>query len=390
VQTSRRSRNVAMAGLMVAQSTHAILLGGMALFLPLISADLGLSVAEVGALGAVAAFTYAAAQVPAGLLTEVVGARRTFTIGLVGTNLAAIAFTLTSDVVVAVAVQLLSGLFRALLFTPGMLLATALFDSRRSATAAGLFVVGGVGSNLVLNLVGPVLVDHMSWQTVVTVMATPGVLLAFYLARFPVDAKPASSLRLSAFGELARSPAIRITWAIQFVRLFAFLGLGFWVPTYMTDRGHSLDLAGLAAALLALSTVPANIVGGYVSDRLDRPAAVIATCLTASAVSTALLSTVHSAALLLLLVATVGLSVQAYFGPLFTIAARYVPHASQALTTSTGNTWANVGGFVAVWALGLVRHETGSLEAGLLLISGLLAVAAVLAWVLGRLPTAAA
>ena len=379
-----RTRNLSMAALMVAQSTHAILLGGLALFLPLVSADLGITVAQAGTIASVAAFTYAAAQIPAGLLTEVLGARTTFAIGLLGTNLAAIAFTAAGSVWLAVVTQFASGLFRALLFTPGMLLAIALFDKRRSATASGLFVAGGVGSNLVLNLVGPILIDYTDWQWVIVLMSLPGIVLAFYIVRIPVDSRPVSSLRGGAFAALARSRAMWLVWLIQFIRLFAFLGLAFWVPTLATDRGLSLDIAGLAAAVLALSTIPANILGGYVSDRLDRPAAVIATCLALTAAATVLLAQATSAFAVVALVGLVGLFVQAYFGPLFTIPRRLVPASSPALTTSTSNTSANLGGFVAVWTLGQIRNDTGSLEAGLYLIAALCLVGAALGGVLGR------
>ena len=142
---------------------------------------------------------------------------------------------------------------------------------------AGVFVVGGVTSSLLLNLVGPVLVDHIDWRWVMAILAAPGVLLAAYIARLPVNPRPAAGPRTRRdLTALVRSRAIWAVWGIQFVRLFAFAGLMFWVPTLASTGDSSLDIAGLAAAVLALSTIPANIVGGYVSDRLGRPAAVMA------------------------------------------------------------------------------------------------------------------
>ena len=385
MEVAGRSRVVAIAGLVVGQSTQAILIGGLALFLPLVSADLGLSLSQVGTIAAVATMAYALAQVPAGYVTERIGARTAFAVGLLVTNLAVIGFAATDVVAVAVVAAVVSGLFRALMFTPGMVLITSLFDASRSATGAGLFVVGGVTSSLLLNLVGPVLVDHIDWRWVMAILAAPGVLLAAYIARLPVNPRPEAGPRTRRdLTALVRSRAIWAVWGIQFVRLFAFAGLMFWVPTLVLDRGHSLDVAGLVTAALALSTVPANVVGGYVSDRIGRPTLVIGACLTCTAAATLALTAVHSAIGMAVLAALIGLFVQAYFGPLFTLPRLLVPDVSMAWTTSTSNTLANLGGFVSVGALGLVRESTGSLVTGLYVVSGACLAAAALTAVLDR------
>src|SRR5688572_19986779 len=143
----------------------------MALFLPLIRADLGLTFGQAGTLAAVSTLVYAAMQIPTGMLADRVGPRRLFTLGLLGTNLTAMLFAVVGDYSTLLLVQAASGVFRALIFTPGLLLIRDQFPRDRQATAMGLFVAAGFSSNILLNLLGPVLVGPLGWRWLFVLLA---------------------------------------------------------------------------------------------------------------------------------------------------------------------------------------------------------------------------
>ncbi|MEA2177913.1 MAG: hypothetical protein QOG77_1210, partial [Solirubrobacteraceae bacterium] len=105
--------------LMLCQSSQALIIGGLALFLPVIREDLGLTFTQAGSLAAASTLVYALMQIPSGYLADRAGPKRLFLIGLAGTNLLALMFALLGDYWAALANQAVSGFFRALVFAPG-------------------------------------------------------------------------------------------------------------------------------------------------------------------------------------------------------------------------------------------------------------------------------
>jgi len=137
-EASRADRIITVSITMFCQGFQALALGGIALFLPNIRADLGLSYTQAGILASLATLTYALMQIPAGFLVDRFGPRKLLFIGSLGTNLLAFAFGWVGSFWMALPVQALSGAARALLFIPGLLLVASWFPPARRASAMGL------------------------------------------------------------------------------------------------------------------------------------------------------------------------------------------------------------------------------------------------------------
>ncbi len=260
-------------------------------------------------------------QIPAGLLADRISPKLLFGIGILGTNVLAIVFALGSIYPVMIATQAVAGVFRALLFIPGMLLITRHFRPERRATAMGLFVAGGFTSNIVVNLIGPVLVDPLGWQGVIVLSSVLGlgVLVAFWLLGDDGTPPEAHGTRV-ATRWVWRTRAWWLLAVVQFCRLSIVAGFGFWLPAFLIeDRGLALPVAGVIVAVSAALTAPANIGGGILSDRLGRPMLVIGAALGSLAVLLALLGFVHWLPALLILIGAISLVIQVYFGPLFAV-----------------------------------------------------------------------
>jgi predicted MFS family arabinose efflux permease len=361
--------------IVLCQSMQSLVFGGIGLFLPLIRRDLGISFAAAGALAAASTFVYAAMQIPSGYLADRFQPRRLFLIGLVGTNVLAFGFALQHSYWLLIANQALAGLFRALVFAPGLLLIAALFSSRRRATAMGLYVAGGFSSNIFLSTLGPVLVHPLGWRTLFLIFAGAGtvVLLAFWrlMPRTPVRVGRVGGSPLDAL-RLFRHRSMWLIGGIQYVRLAVAIGIAFWLPTFLVaDRGRSLQTAGLVVALGAALTAPSNFLGGYVSDRLRNPLLVIGVSLTVLATTTALLPHVHSLRLLIAVIAVNAIFVQLYFGPLFAAGIELIGVESAGLASGFGNFFANLGAFTVTFGLGAVKDATGSFTVGFHALAGL-------------------
>jgi len=373
--------------IVVAQSTQAIAVGAIALFLPLIRADLGLTFTEAGTIAAAATLSYALMQLPAGMLADRVSPKKLFAVGILGTNVLAIAFALTDSFAVMIATQAIAGIFRAFMFLPGMLLITRHFSEARRATAMGLFVAGGFSSNIVINTIGPWLVVPLGWQGIIVVSSALGlaVLIGFLLLADDGPPGDHASAPYSSTRWVWRTSAWWLLGIIQFARLSVVSGFGFWLPTYLIlDRGFSLEGAGLLVAVSALITAPSNIGGGILSDRLGRPILVIGTSLASLSVLFVLVGVVDNIPLLVVFVCMIAAFIQLYFGPLFAVPKQLFGPGLAGLSSGFGNFLANVGGFVAVLLLGVLRDASGSFTLGFLCLAAIAVVGFAATVVLAR------
>ncbi|BCJ45884.1 nitrate transporter [Actinoplanes ianthinogenes] len=371
--------------LVVCQSAQALIFGGIALFLPLIRTDLGLTFAQAGTLAAASNLTYALMQVPSGFLADRFSPRTLFLIGLLRTNLLAATFAVLTSYEILLINQALSGFFRALVFAPGLLLISEQFPSDRRATAMGLYVAGGFSSNILLSSLGPWLVGPLGWRLLFALFAAAGllVLVLYRRAAGPAVPKPPTGdpARITDLPALLRHRIVWLTGVIQFARLAVAQGFTFWLATWLVvDRGQSLATAGLVVALGAAVTAPANYFGGLISDRLGRPLLVIGGSLAILTTGLALLTYVPGMPAILVVVAMISVVVQVYFGPLFAVPIAVLGPERAGLLSGFGNFCANLGGFAFVYALGAVKDATGSFRTGFLSLSALCLIALVAAF----------
>lgn len=383
---SRRTAAITTVTLLVVcQSFQGLVVGGVALFLPRIRADLDLSFTQGGMLSASSTLVYAFMQIPAGYLADRFGPRRLFFIGALGTNLFGLTFGLLSSFPTAVANQACQGFFRSLLFAPGLVLISSWFPPNRRATAMGLYVAGGFSSNIILNLVGPPLEHEFGWRMPFVTFSLIGIASALAYLKFAQDAGPRAPGHASVREalQLFRYPVMWILGGIQYVRLAVVLGTGFWLPSlFVEEKGFSLAASGLLIALGAVLTAPSNFFGGYISDRLRNPYLVIATSLVMLAITTSLFVMVDSA---WALAATMGVNavfLQLYFGPLFAVPVELLGSQRAGLSTGFSNMFANLGGFTFAYTIGALKDVTGSFEVGFFALSGACLVALVLTAVL--------
>ena len=183
-----RDRIITIVLTVVCQSFQALSMGGIALLLPIIRKDLGLSFTQGGSLAAATTLVYALMQIPAGALSDRFSPKKLFCIGILGSTILALTFGLVANYWQALVNQMLSGFFRSLLFTPGMALLTGWFPPNRRATAIGLYLIGGYSGSVIFNLVGPLLVARFDWRFSFISIASVGIIAILFLIRFGKDA----------------------------------------------------------------------------------------------------------------------------------------------------------------------------------------------------------
>lgn len=370
-----RKHRVANVSLILAcMSFQTVSLGGVALFLPIILKDLGLTFTQGGTISAAAVLVYALMQIPSGYLADRYGLKKIFFLGVLGTVVLCFSFGLVSTYWHAVLNQMVAGFFRALLFASGLVLLASWFGPQRRATAMGLSLIGLFSGQVLINAVGPSLLERFDWRFPFFAFASAGIVASFgYLwsTKGGPDEVSAHKVSLVDVFQLFRYPFIWVVGVVQYVRLGVYGGLSFWLPTLLIDeKGLSLQITGFILALRTMLSAPTNMVGGYISDRLKKPTAVIGISLVVIALTTVLMVRVDGIVMIVVMNVINALFIQLYFGPLFAIPVeRYGSHMTGTLT-GLGNFFANLGALSFSYLLGFVKDRTGQLEWGFYTIAG--------------------
>jgi sugar phosphate permease len=384
-----RDRITTVSLTVLCQSFQALSMGGIALLLPVIRKDLGLSFTQGGSLAAATTLVYALMQMPAGYLSDRYSPKRLFCIGILGSTILALTFGLVGNYWQALVNQTLSGFFRALLFTPGMALLTEWFPPNRRATATGLYLVGGYSGSVIFNLVGPLLVAQFDWRFSFISIASVGIIAILFLIRFGKDAPQAGERLKGSMLEALNLFRYRVMWVcgvIQYIRFGVVQGICFWLPSFLVnEKGLSLQVTGVIIAIQVVLMSPSNIVGGYISDRLKNPILVISVSLGVLGVTTGLLIMAKSMILIVTLIFINAIFLQMYFGPLFSIPVEILGVRKAGISTGFSNLFANIGGFSAAYLLGALKDRTGGFNAGFLSICGACLLGLALTFMLARM-----
>jgi len=375
------------------QVVHGLTFSAIPLLLPLIRADLQISFTQAGMLSAAATLSYALGQIPAGYLSDRFGPGRLFFIGLLGWSTLSLCFGLIHAFWLAMVTQLVAGAFRALMFAPGLALLASWFPPERRATAMSLYMLGGFAGTIVLALGGPLLTALYGWRAAFILLSAIGIGTAFVYKAYAKEkprVQPPQLLALSDIFQLFRYPIMWVCSGLQFVRFSVVTSVNFWLPSLLVaDRGLSVQTAGLVMAMSAAFTAPSNTLGGYVSDRLKNPPLVIGGSLAILACTSTLLVVVESIPLLLLVIAVNSIFLQFYFGPLFLVPVEVLGHRVAGTATGFSNLFANIGGFLTAYTLGVVKDQAGTFTWGFVGIGGICLVGVALAVVLARMRTRA-
>ena len=132
---------------------------------------------DIGWLGSIYFYCYAAMQFPAGLLSDSVGPRRTVTFSLLLAMAGSLLFALAPTFGVAKLARVMVGLGASMVFIPTMKILAQWFRAREFAFMSGLMqAAGGVGILAATSLLS-LLVTYTSWQWSFGIIAAGTLLL---------------------------------------------------------------------------------------------------------------------------------------------------------------------------------------------------------------------
>src|SRR5919112_1038849 len=208
--------------------------------LPVIRDDLGASFEDLQWVVDAYALTLAAFMLTAGSLADLLGRRRIFVTGLALFVVASLLCGLSSSPTALNLSRALQGVGGAAMFATSLALLASAFTGRERGTALGIWGATTGASVAIGPLVGGVLVEHVSWQSI-------------FFVNLPVGAA-AIAVTLRTVRESRDEHAARIDWAGLVTFSAALFALVFaLVRSNAEGWGSSLIVGLLVAAVVLLA-----------------------------------------------------------------------------------------------------------------------------------------
>lgn len=258
--------------------------------LPLLIGAWRMTAAEAGLVQSGWHVGYLVSLFAAGLLTDRIGARKTFLVMSIGACLSAGLFALFSvGFWSGLLLYFVAGLASGGSYTPVLALIAQRYGTAKRGTAMGWYLAAGSFGYAVSLIVCAALAPWAGWRAGLTLSAAAtiaGAVLGWMALRGTRDTPPHPSARhpwrTSARQLWQNKPAQLAIWSYSF-HCWELLGMWAWLPAFLVaaaavyggDLSGELSMSALAigvtiAGLTHLAGVLGSIIGGTLSDRIGR------------------------------------------------------------------------------------------------------------------------
>ncbi len=239
--------------------------------------DFGVGGTLLGMLSAFYFYTYAAIQLPVGMLTDRFGPRKLMSFALVVCALASIGFAFSPNLISAILLRALIGGSVAFAFVGTMAIAGYWFHHNRNAFLAGVLqtlgMLGAVFAQASLRSV----VETIGWRNTMLILAFIAAILSI-LIYFGVPKRTRNQRQVVSYNiqEAFKSVAWnRQTWLCAMIgfgmcaTMLSFSGL--WAVPWLTSvHGYTPTKASAMASTLFLGWAVVAPIVGWMSDQIGR------------------------------------------------------------------------------------------------------------------------
>ncbi len=294
-----------LLGLWLCYFSFGAIASSLAPLVPLIQAELEINHAAMGSIMGAWQFVYIAAAIPAGMLLDRLGGRRTLVIGVAFVALSSFGRAWADGYWTLLVAVMLFGIGGPVISSGAPKVVTGVFEGSHRGLAMGIYMTGPtLGGILALTLTHSILLPLFdgSWRAILNlwgVVAVAAGLVWFAIASIAGRRVNGFDERASGSGRTsAEKPGVRQLIAITGVPLVlamsvgVFLinhGLNNWLPEMLRERGMTSTAAGYWAALPMLI----GILGSLTIPRLatpDRRFVILGVLCAAAAISSFLLT----------------------------------------------------------------------------------------------------
>lgn len=279
----RRLRWIIWATLCIAFVISIFQRTALAVMADQLMAAFGVGAAAFGGLVAMYFYVYTVMQIPAGVLVDYLGPRRTATAGLLVAGLASLLFAVAPGLGLAYVARFLIALGVSVLFIAVIKVQATWFHSSEFGVISGLMVLIACLGMVLATVPLALLTEALGWQGVFVL--TGAVTLAVGAAAWllvrdrPADLGlpapeelPAAAPQTGIWASISQVLRTRTTWSVFFA-FFGFYGanitfISMWSVPYLM-HGFGLDRPAAAGFVMlsTLGSLSGGPVFGYLTDR---------------------------------------------------------------------------------------------------------------------------
>lgn len=286
----------------------------MGFLVPLRALELGAPAGLIGIIAGAAAILPPFTSIPAGALSDRIGPRQAYIIGTSISGVIALAFALTSNLWVMLALQLLLGPARTLAWVSSQTYITGIGspEERPSITAKFSFSTQvGVLISPALAGAAAALVGYQASFVLAVVLAGLFVLMGLIIPDIRSRPQSQSSANTSAIGfseaiQLLKLRGIQVVLLLTWMRVWTTSGWTAFFPILLIQQGFSPSIAGTVVSSWALVAMVSTLGAGRAS-RLGSKEMIIATTLVLGALGVAISTYVSSFPLIYLPALLIGI-----------------------------------------------------------------------------------
>lgn len=248
--------------------------------LPFIRDDFKLDYTQAGFVISAFSLSYGLAQLPAGWLTDHIGARIMITVSIIGVAIAGVLVGLSSTYIMLLLVLIFMGIIGSGYHPSAPPLVMAATEPKNRSKALGFHMLGGSGSHFVAPVIGSAIAAVWGWRYAYFSLAVP--MVVFGIIFFIVLGQQNAANGINGVGHRrdtatsTASPSIGMRQIVSFIAfstvvhalsttIIAFMTL------YLVDRfGVDNLTAAQLLSLIYLAGVWASPLGGYLADRFGQ------------------------------------------------------------------------------------------------------------------------
>jgi len=255
--------------------------------------DLGLNAASLGLASAFYYYAYTPMQIPAGLLHDRFGPRRTLTVAILTCASGALCFSFSKGLVDASFGRFLMGIGSAFSFSGALMLIARWFRPQHFAVLSGLVQlmssVGAIGGEVPL----AVAIQHWGWRHSMIWLGFFGIALAcivwLVVRDFPEKQSTPAASTVTTHEHADMFPKLKfifgrahVWWTAAYSFLIwapiaAFAGL--WGIPFLASAYHlTTESASIACATIWVGIGLGSPLSGWLSEHIERRCVILATC----------------------------------------------------------------------------------------------------------------
>jgi sugar phosphate permease len=364
------------------------------------NADLGIDNADAGLAGGVFYIGYLLLQIPGGILAERFDVKRLIVGLAIAWGVLAVATGLAQDLPQLLVLRFLLGLAEGAVWPAILVMLARWFTDRERATANSVWLLCLPLSFVIMGPISGLVIEATSWRWLFIIEGIPAVLFALVVLAVSA-AKPQSApwlpraerehillgqagagdrVKVTGYRRAILHPQVLLLSAVYLFWLVGAVGFFTWVPAIMEQISSAgVTATGFLSALPYLAALIGLLVVGRFADRTRRRKVFVGVDLACFALFL-LVSTMvgDNAVAALTFIVVSGFFLFAMHAPFWSIPMEVLPPRLVGAGIGMISLIGNIGSFVGPYLMGYVQNATGSFTAGIYVLVGSLAIAAVL------------